>query len=115
VPIPLHQKRIDERGFNQAMLICETISKKRNYAICHLLKRTKETKQQALLNKKERKDNVSNIFEIDSNELNKLGSKNIILVDDIITSGETLKSAALTIKNLIPNKLFAITLSRGIK
>ena len=98
IPIPLHRKRFRERGFNQAEVIAEILGKYLNLPVKHgLLLKTIDTPHQTLLrNKKERKESVKDSFEI--NRSAKLKDKNVILVDDIYTSGATINEAVRVLK-----------------
>ncbi len=61
VPVPLHQKRLNERGFNQAEIIAERI---KDSEVIHLLERIKNTKQQARLSKSDRHKNLDGAFRL---------------------------------------------------
>ncbi len=112
IPVPLHKKRFLKRGFNQSELIAEKIGKYFNIPVkTKLIKRKKDTKCQALREKrKERKENLKNAFSIISNKT--LKEKEVILVDDIITSGTTLKECAKEISKLKPKKIVAIVIAK---
>jgi len=94
VPIPLHKKRMRQRGFNQAEEIAKILSKYLKLPVENkILVKTIDTPHQTTLeNKLERKESVKNSFEISSKDLIK--GKNVILVDDVYTSGATMNEAA---------------------
>jgi ComF family protein len=91
IPVPLHFKRLKERGFNQALEIAKPISKKLKIplekTICY---RKKYTEAQSALSQKERRTNLSNAFALIKN----IPDKHIALVDDVITTGQTLNELA---------------------
>lgn len=96
-PIPLHPITKAKRGFNQVQLISQNLANKLN--LNHqpkLLKRVKLTKTQAKLTRQERERNIRNAFDLD----NKIYSikKDVLLIDDVFTTGSTLEEAAKTIK-----------------
>jgi competence protein ComFC len=99
IPIPISKKRRRERGFNQCELLVEEICKldgektfKPNFEI---LKKAKDTGSQTKTrNRQERLDNLSNCFQADSE---KIRGRNIILIDDVITTGATAEEARKTL------------------
>jgi ComF family protein len=91
MPIPLHRKRFRNRGYNQSEYIARGLSEITGIPIdtTHLL-RIKDTPQQALQKGQDRKNNVVDAFEVNHPE--QLYRKHILLVDDLITTGETVKA-----------------------
>lgn len=91
MPVPLHPKRFKLRGYNQCDYIAQALSEVTRIPVdtTHLL-RIKNNPQQALLKGKERTTNVNNIFQVNHPE--ELYRKHILLVDDILTTGSTLRS-----------------------
>ena len=100
IPIPLHPKQERKRGFNQAELLGKELSKrlKAEYNP-RSLKRTKNTKSQTKLNRKERRENLKDAFEIDRRI--ELKDRIVLLADDVATTGTTLDEAAKTLKRAI--------------
>ncbi len=87
VPVPLHPKRLRERGYNQAELIAKTISKRLGVTIYDdVLFRIKDTKRQMTLSRALRQSNVKNAFFADEASVS---GKRILLIDDIYTAGAT--------------------------
>lgn len=101
VPIPLHTERLRERGYNQAELIAEKVSRIINIPlIADCLIRKKKTNRQSEMERYEdRLQNVSNAFYCIKPE--KLIGKSILLIDDVLTSGETMISAAGAINDAV--------------
>ncbi|MFC1839521.1 ComF family protein [Thermodesulfobacteriota bacterium] len=111
LPVPLHVKRLRQRGFNQSMLLAEKINK----VLCtHLdyrtLERTRNTDTQTGLKFKERQRNVKGAFEV-SNNL-KIRGKDIILVDDVATTGNTINECARVLKKAGCNRVYGLVLAR---
>lgn len=89
-PMPIHTKRLRERGYNQADLICQFIDYSKHSTLYSGLTRVKYTRAQTELNKKERQMNMKHAFACTST----VKGKNVLLVDDVITTGHTANSAA---------------------
>jgi len=118
IPVPLHKKRLNYRGFNQAELIaksvCERVGDSR---ISHLLRRVKNTSQQAKLNKKERHDNLEDAFVLESGLLQESGLQNSVyfIVDDVCTTGSTLENCAKVLKESGLKKVYGLVVARAFK
>ena len=91
IPVPLHPKRLRERGYNQSEYIARGISEITGIPIntTHVV-RVVNTPKQALQEGEERKKNVANAFEVINPR--ELANKHIMVVDDLITTGETMKA-----------------------
>lgn len=121
IPIPLHQDRLKERGFNQSELIAEifsnssarlTTSKANITLSTNNLKRIKLTKNQAeLKNIEEREENIKNCFKLNNPE--KIKNKNIILVDDVFTTGSTMNEAVKILKQAGAKKIIAFVFAKA--
>ncbi|MEK7114846.1 MAG: phosphoribosyltransferase family protein [Patescibacteria group bacterium] len=101
VPIPLSKKRFRERGFNQAELIAKYVAEKFNLPVVKdvLIKIKDSPKQSEAKNWDERLKNIEDCFAVQKSEL--IAGKNIILVDDVFTSGATINEA---VKKFIPSQ-----------
>ena len=92
IPIPLHPQRKKQRGFNQSELLADVVGQKENIPIARdALKRVKNTAPQIGLSPKERQENVRDAFAADPNVVK---GKRILLMDDVFTTGSTMKAAA---------------------
>jgi ComF family protein len=94
IPIPLHTKRLQERGYNQALEIAKTLAKSLNIPINNAASRIKFTQPQARLRRNERAKNVKNAFKINK----QIANLHIAVVDDVITTGQTLQAFCLALK-----------------
>jgi len=93
VPVPLHPLKEKERGFNQSLLIAELIKEELQVPIVtEGIIRTKYTKTQTKLSRKEREENVKNAFNIKS--VKRFIGKKLLIVDDVYTTGSTVRSLA---------------------
>lgn len=108
--IPLHKKRFRARGYNQSALLAETLAKNIGveYSLSILI-RTKNTKTQTKLSKRERAQNMVGAFDCPSGGAK---GKTILLVDDVCTTGATLEAAARALKACGAKKVFALVLAR---
>ncbi|MDE2099216.1 MAG: ComF family protein [Patescibacteria group bacterium] len=94
VPIPLHRRRLMDRGYNQAELIGKELSFLTGMPIANLLVRTRLTKEQAKISdQKERMDNTKDCFSPDRRSNISPKGKKILLIDDVFTTGATMFEA----------------------
>lgn len=98
IPMPLHPKKLKKRGYNQASLLCDGISKTtgRKYDE-EVLVRTENTGTQTKKSRIERWENVHAVFSV--NDSNKIRDKHIMLIDDVITTGASTEACAQTLLN----------------
>lgn len=111
VPIPLHVKRKKWRGFNQAEIIAEDLAQKFKVRLGNQLVRNRETKTQVGLSKDERKKNINGAFSLISTV--GIKSKNILLVDDVYTTGATMSEACKVLKKAGANEVWALCAALG--
>ena len=117
IPIPLSKKRYRERGYNQAELICRELIKINNlrHSIdikleTNILTKPKDAEHQARIhNRSERLKNILNSFAVEHEEYIK--NRNIILIDDITTTGATLNEARKILKKSGARKIIAFTIA----
>ncbi len=119
VPVPLSKKRLRERGFNQSELIAEHLSDKINAdggkmsvrAAAGVLRKIKDTPSQvSIKDKEERLKNLAGSFGVKNPDLIK--DKNIIVIDDVTTTGATLKEARAALKESGAKRVIAIAAAR---
>lgn len=109
-PIPLHRQREKERGFNQSELIAREIIKNLNQPIDYYLSRQKKTLAQAQIKKRDdRYKNMIGAFYVIKSPI----GLDFLLVDDVVTTGSTIKEAARELKKAGANKVFAFALAKG--
>ena len=110
IPVPLHQRRLRWRGFNQSLVLAEEIAKHFSIAVVDdCLVRQHHTKAQAKLSKKERLVNLKNCFVCRY----PLKNKNIILIDDVTTTGTTLNECAKALKASGAKSIWGLVIARG--
>ena len=112
VPIPLSKKKLKCRGFNQAEEIGKELA---NFLkiplISDCLIKIKETKDQVELSEKERKENVKGAFFTKNKE--KILGENVLLVDDVFTTGSTMEEAARVLKEAGAKKIVGIVVAKA--
>jgi len=110
VPIPLHASRLRSRGFNQAQLLGALLSARLHIPIrTDMLRRTKPTAPQAgLVKRQERLANTRDAFAV----VKKNGITHVFLIDDVFTTGATLRSAASVLKRAGVHTVWGIVIAR---
>lgn len=110
ISLPLHKARLREREFNQAQVLGNYIAKEFNKTLLNnCLIRRRLTKTQTELEEGERFLNVQDSFSLNTEE--SLKGKNILLVDDVLTTGATASEAARVLKEAETNIVFVLTLA----
>lgn len=107
VPMPLHASRERVRGFNQAATIASAVAEALGSRVSSPLKRIRRTEEQARLGPNERNENCRRAF------LSAPVAGDIILVDDVVTSGATLKAAAAALRSAGARSVTGFALAHG--
>ncbi len=112
ISVPLHNKKLRQRGFNQSEIMAQTISKIINVPYYPLLIRTRHTPPQSKLNFKQRRKNLKGVFDFNTpfKDL-PLKGKKVIIVDDIFTSGTTILYCGKTLENAGVSDILSITIT----
>jgi ComF family protein len=109
VPVPLHARRLHERGYNQSALLAEGLSKSLGKPFSEAMMRVRATSTQTRKHRYERFENVDRMFAvIDPLSLN---NKHILLVDDVITTGSTLIACAECLLEIPGTKISIATMA----
>lgn len=110
VPVPLHPRRYNWRGFNQAQLLADELSSILRIPVDNdTVTRFKFTKPQTKLTHDERKANIQNAFALNG----LVADKKFLLVDDVVTTGSTLNEIARVLKHAQAKEVWAITAAHG--
>ena len=106
VPVPLHHLKKANRGYNQSFYIAKGLGKSLNIPVNQsILKRVKFTQTQTALSLVERQENIGDAFKVKKTKTVK--GKNILIIDDVITTGATLNECARILKEVGANKIYA--------
>lgn len=111
IPIPLHKKRRRQRGYNQAEVLAKHLGRLSGLSVdTKCVMRVRNTKPQKMLNFKERRKNVKDVFRVVKQcEI----AKNILLIDDIYTTGNTINAVTRVLKEKGVQKVWFLTISIG--
>ncbi|HNV23811.1 MAG TPA: ComF family protein [Candidatus Omnitrophota bacterium] len=110
IPVPLHTARLRERGYNQSYLLAHPIAKEFQIKISTTnIIRVRYTPPQVQLSQKERWTNIEGAFRIKSQ--NEINNKNILIIDDLLTTGATASEIARTLKKAGAKTVGVLTLS----
>jgi len=113
VPVPLHAKRMRTRGFNQASIIGQVLSKRLRLPLdeASLLRVSGSEKYRAGLDAKGRHDTVAGAFAVPHPKL--VENENILLVDDVFTTGATVSACAEAVVQAGAKSVFVLTIARA--
>lgn len=110
IPVPLYKNRLRQREFNQSALLAKYTAKKtRMSLLVNCLVKVKDTIPQVGLSSRERRRNIRNAFGIEKKELIK--GKDILLVDDVITTGATVRECSRILKKAGAGDIYVIALA----
>lgn len=113
IPVPLHHKRLRQRGFNQAGLLARGLGKALGLEVDYgLLARSAWTEPQTRLKREERLHNVKGAFQVV--KAGRLLGRSVLLLDDVFTTGTTLCECATVLKEAGAEEVHAITVSRSV-
>jgi competence protein ComFC len=111
VPVPLHRSRLRKRGYNQAALLAHLLGAGIGLPVNEdWLVRTKATLSQVELDASERKANVANAFQCQNRDA--VAGRRVLLIDDVYTTGATLESCSLALRQAGAQSVWAFTLGR---
>lgn len=121
VPVPLHPDKHRKRGFNQAEIIANQLAKANHHQnqsirVLNLLDRIKNTKTQIGLNRSQRQSNLEEAFELNASAIREYFSyrspSQIILIDDVLTTGTTLVQCRIAIEESISSQVSSVVFAR---
>ena len=111
--IPLHPRRLRQRGFNQSLLLARCVSRKHSIPLDFTaLQRTRHTEPQTQLSGSERQKNIRGAFEVGRPDL--IAGKHILLIDDVFTTGSTVQECAKVLLKAEAKQVDVLTLARAL-
>ncbi len=114
IPVPLTREKEYNRGFSQTFIIANKIGKYFNIPVYKdVMVKTRETVSQSLLLRQERLDNLKNSFAINKKKKDTILNKNILLFDDVFTTGATVIECSRVLKDNGAKRVNVLTLARG--
>ena len=113
VPVPLHRKRLRERGYNQSSLLARELGKLAKLSVVDdcLIRKRHASPQAKTSTVGERRSNVANAF---TSREQRLQDKRVLLIDDVSTSGATLNACAAALKAVGAKSVWGLVLAREI-
>jgi ComF family protein len=113
IPVPLHTRRLRERGFNQSLLLAREVSRRRSIPLNFTsLRRSRQTQPQTQLSGPQRQKNVRGAFEVRS--AGALADKRVLLIDDVFTTGATVQECAKALLDAGAKSVDVLTLARVV-
>lgn len=114
IPVPLSKKRFLERGFNQAAFLAEILAKQSKIPLDNqtLARNVHTPTRRATMDAKARESTVKDAFEVKRPSFIK--GENILLIDDVFTSGATVSNCAKTLKENGAGKVYVLTVARAV-
>ena len=112
VPVPLHWTRYAHRGYNQAENIASVVAQRMKVPKVMLVRRIRATPQQSTVAADQREKNVTSAFCLARGDFSMYRNKRILIVDDVMTTGATMKAAIKAIKSVSPHSIVSIVAAR---
>ncbi len=118
VPVPLYRRKLRQRGFNQSEVIARAafkhgVARHRVTLDANILERRRETQSQTGLTRHQRRENIRGAFAVV--EPHKVAGREIVLVDDVFTTGTTVSECARILRRAGASKVFIATVARTLK
>lgn len=110
IPVPLHKKRFNERGYNQVTTFCKAIEKNLSIPVLdNILVKTKNLKSVTHKSKENRLEHNKNVFSIENQH--NIEDKHILIIDDVFTTGATIEACAREILKIKNTKISILTMA----
>lgn len=110
--VPIHPLKLLERGFNQSEIIAGELGRREGLLMLPVLEKIQETPSQTKLSKKERKENVAGSFGLARKYAKEIMGRDILLVDDVFTTGATLLECSKVLKKAGARFVYLLTLAK---
>lgn len=114
VPVPMHRSKKRERGFNQSEVLAAALARNKGLAVrSDLLQKKRDTPSQTTLEREARLENVADAFRLRPGS--RLHTSEVILIDDVITTGSTLRECAAALGDLGPMEISACVVASSLR
>lgn len=110
--VPIHPLKLLERGFNQSEMVAGELGRREGLLMLPVLEKIQETPSQTKLSKKERKENVAGSFGLARKYAKEIMGRDILLVDDVFTTGATLLECSKVLKKAGARFVYLLTLAK---
>jgi len=111
IPVPIHRKRYKQRGYNQTELIARKIAENLDITVVtDVLVKEKNNKPQSDLTKTEREQNIKNVYRVQNSQ--KIKNKTILIIDDIYTTGNTVKECSRMLQQAGASQIAVLTIAK---
>jgi ComF family protein len=112
IPVPLASARLKERGYNQVALVARPLAYELGWMYApHVLRKTRETRSQVGLNLAQRQENVRAAYQAESGTVQ---GKSILLMDDVATTGSTIRACSETLLSAGAQAVYVLTIARAL-
>ncbi len=112
IPVPLGQKRLKERGYNQVGLVAGPLAYQMGWMYApHALRKTRETRSQVGLTAAQRAENVRNAYQADPQVVTR---KSILIMDDVATTGSTILACTEALLCAGAQEVYVLTIARAL-
>ncbi len=112
IPVPTHKSKLNSRGYNQSELLAKELALDLKIEFrSDILTKSKKTHSQMSLKREDRIDNLKNAFKIKN--YSPIKGKTILIVDDICTTGSTMKECATILSKHQPKQIWGVVIARG--
>jgi ComF family protein len=116
VPVPLYPARLWWRRFNQSAMLAQALGRLTGVEVdCFVLKRVKRTAKQVGLSADQRRRNVAGAFKVDKARTARIRGKNVVVIDDVITTGATAEACARALKRARAARVDVLALARAVE
>lgn len=112
VPVPIHEKKLTVRGFNQSYMIASELGERLHKPVTDCLERITETKEQYNLDRSQRFLNIRGAFSVKLS-YNNCKYMNILLIDDVYTTGSTVNECSKVLKSAGADRVYVVTAATG--
>jgi ComF family protein len=116
VPVPLYPARLWWRRFNQSAMLAQALGRLTGVEVdCFVLKRVKRAASQVGLSADQRRRNVAGAFKVDKARAARIRGKNVVVIDDVITTGATADACARVLKRARAARVDVLALARAVE